>query len=224
MSLPIIQSCQKGQSLVETLIISLGLIALVKLSFILCWIFINILWMEHQLYQGLVCFAQQKKLEQCQYRVLRQIEKLDTLGTIKSLKIKRISKGMERVNSMAFLQQELFYQTDFKPPYSIKARELTSLTHSQLDFSWRADSDFSKKKLLHKHTSFQKNGFLQGTKVQAGFVTVLLLPFVALMVTGMLALSPLSRGIKGLTQAQSHCIQTNLQGQKELGNLFDKNS
>ena len=55
-----------------------------------------------------------------------------------------------------------------------------------------------------------------------GFVVLLLLPFTALMITVILGVSSLSLGIKNITRSQSHCIQKNLNRQKELGLVLEK--
>ena len=78
---------QKGQSLIETLVLSLVLITLLKFILIIFWLFINLLWMEHQLYQGIICKAQQKNDLLCKQKILQEIKKLNPLGKIKNLKI-----------------------------------------------------------------------------------------------------------------------------------------
>lgn len=100
-------TCQKGQSFVETLILTLTLIILVKFILLIFWVFINTLWMEHQLYQGLVCVAQQKKISQCKHTSLAQIKKLNTLGIIKSLNFKNFQ------NKWKGELQWHFYKRDF---------------------------------------------------------------------------------------------------------------
>lgn len=59
-------------------------------------------------------------------------------------------------------------------------------------------------------------------KFQSGFMSFLFLPFVALMMTGIIGFSFLSVGIKNITRSQSYCIRANLNGQKELGVLLTK--
>jgi len=79
---------QKGQSLTEALILSLALITVIYFTLLVFWIGTSILWMEHQLYQGIVCAAQHKGISLCKKTVLKQIKKLNPLGLIQSLKIK----------------------------------------------------------------------------------------------------------------------------------------
>ena len=131
---------------------------------------------------------------------------------------------------MAFLRKGFFYQTDSKSPSVKGDMELFSgyltvsnqsnLNRSYFAFIKRRDDILRKIKRLFKASS----GFLTfpAEKTQTGFVTVLLLLFTVLMLTGILGLSSLSLGIKDITRSQSHCIRENLQGQKELGLLLEK--
>ena len=56
------------------------------------WIFINLLWLEHQLYQGILCIAQQKQKILCKQKALQEIKKLNPLGKIQNLKMKQTKK------------------------------------------------------------------------------------------------------------------------------------
>ena len=63
--------------------------------------------MKHQLYQGILCIAKQKKEVLCKQKIGQEIKKLNPLGTIKTLKIKQtpnIYKGELLWN---------FYKQDF---------------------------------------------------------------------------------------------------------------
>ena len=86
---------QTGQTVVETLGLSLALTALVYLSWLLFWMGINILWIEHQLYQGLLCAAQHKEESLCKKTTLKQIKRLTVLGSVSLLKIKGYQKEWE---------------------------------------------------------------------------------------------------------------------------------
>ena len=79
---------QTGQTLIEALVFFLALIVMTNIILILFWIFVNLLWMEHQLYQGILCVAQQKELFVCEHNVLTNIKKLNDLGDLKSLNLK----------------------------------------------------------------------------------------------------------------------------------------
>jgi len=62
----------------------------------------------------------------------------------------------------------------------------------------------------------------KAVRQKKGFISFILLPFTTLFIVGMMGVSSLSLGIKNITQSQSYCIQTNLQGQKKLGVLLNK--
>ena len=62
--------------------------ALIQCTLLIFWIGINVLWMEHQLYQGLICSAEQKGIKQCKETILKQIKKLNPAGDVRSLQIK----------------------------------------------------------------------------------------------------------------------------------------
>ncbi len=78
--------------------------------------------------------------------------------------------------------------------------------------------DFLQQKIFNP-TDFKPPAVKSGAQ---GFASLLLLPIMALMITALMGLSSLSLGIKNITKAQSYCIQTSLQGQKELGALLKK--
>ena len=81
----ILLNSQKGQSLIESLILSFALITILKFILITFWLFISLLWIEHQLYQGIVCKAQQKTEILCKQKIRQEIKKLNRLGKIKQL-------------------------------------------------------------------------------------------------------------------------------------------
>ena len=78
---------KKGQSHIELLVVSFVLITLVKGILILFWIFTNFLWMEHQLYQGLICRAEKRPISMCKTKVLNQIKKLNQIGEFTEIKL-----------------------------------------------------------------------------------------------------------------------------------------
>ena len=71
---------KKGQSNIEVALLSFILIVLIKGSLVLFWIFTNFLWVEHQLYQGLICRAEKKATAVCKMKVLTNIKKLNKSG------------------------------------------------------------------------------------------------------------------------------------------------
>ena len=108
--------CKKGQSFIETLILALSLMLLIQGTLLIFWIGVNILWMEHQLYQGLLCTAQQKEIEQCKYNTLKQIKKLNSLGTIKSLKIKEFQNEWKGEIQWTFYKKNFYIKQNFILP------------------------------------------------------------------------------------------------------------
>ena len=99
---------KKGQSLVEALIVSLGLIAVTKIILVLFWIFVSLIWMEHQLYQGLICSAQQRNHRDCEQKVLNQIRRLNRLGKIQSVKIKEFKQEWRGEIQWIFYEKVFF--------------------------------------------------------------------------------------------------------------------
>ena len=110
---------------------------------------------------------------------------------------------------MAFLQKRFLYQTKLKPSLLGYNKLFRRLRH----FFFKPLESF-----LQKPCSSNKNKL----KNQKGSISLLLLPLISLMMTGIIGLVSLSVGIKNITQAQSTCINRNLKGQKELGVLLEK--
>ena len=54
----------------------------------------------------------------------------------------------------------------------------------------------------------------------SAFITALFLPFLSLMLIGLMGLTGLSLGIKNITRSQSYCIKQALQTQKKLGKIL----
>ena len=111
------QNSQKGQSVIEFMIISLAIISLIKGILILFWIFISLLWIEHQLYQGLICAAQQKNINLCERITAQQIKKLNSLGVIKSLKLKKFKKDWKGKAQWSFYKKNFFIKQSLSLPY-----------------------------------------------------------------------------------------------------------
>lgn len=89
----------------------------------------------------------------------------------------------------------------------------------------RGSPVFANKKLSKRMERSYSLAFLQNKfcyKANSGFISVLLLPLISLMITGMIGLTMFSVGIKNITKVQSYCIQISLKGQKELGQVLTK--
>ena len=102
---------KKGQSLMEMLVVSVLFISLIQIIFILFWIFVSRMWIEHQLYQGILCVARQQKPSVCKLMVLQKIYTLNPVGRVKEIRIRQIHtewKGYVRwriYRSFFFIQQ-----------------------------------------------------------------------------------------------------------------------
>ena len=83
------------------------------------------------------------------------------------------------------------------------------------------EDESGKSKLdIEKIEELQKPLTLLGD--DSGFMSVLLVSFSALILTGVMGISLLSVGIKNITKGQTICIQTGLKGQKRLAGLLEK--
>ena len=81
-----------GQGSLEALVMAAVLLALIKGALILFWILIGSLWIEHQLYQALICAAEGRGKSLCAERMKNNIKRLDPAGNIKSAEIKQYPK------------------------------------------------------------------------------------------------------------------------------------
>ena len=78
---------KKGQGVIEMILFSFALIISINLSMILFWILANKLWTEHSLYQGLICRAEKKPMIVCKQQILKNMKKLNKIGSFKELKL-----------------------------------------------------------------------------------------------------------------------------------------
>lgn len=107
---------QRGQGLIETLILSLCFTILIHTSLLIFWIGVNVVWIEHQLYQGILCFAQHREERQCKEKVLEQIKRLNSLGKITTLQIKNFQKNWEGKIIWNFYGRSFLIQQNFILP------------------------------------------------------------------------------------------------------------
>ena len=107
---------QKGQSLSEALILSLAFLTLFHFSLLTVWMGINILWMEHQLYQGILCSAQQKSIKFCRWTALKKIKNFNPLGKIQSLRITNFQNKWKGEISWSFYKKEFVIQQTLSLP------------------------------------------------------------------------------------------------------------
>ena len=106
----------KGQGLLEALILSLALITLIYCTLLFFWMGTSLLWIEHQLYQGIVCVAEQKELNLCKQRVLKQINKLNSVGVIKALKIQNFQNQWKGEILWNFYKKDFMIQQSLSLP------------------------------------------------------------------------------------------------------------
>ncbi|MBC6414979.1 MAG: hypothetical protein GDA46_01110 [Bdellovibrionales bacterium] len=104
---------QKGQALVEMAVISFVLIGFIQILLKLAWMFINLIWIEHQLYQAVLCLAQQKEKQICETILLRDIKKLN-----KGVKISSVNLSPEKGKLLwHFYKKDFLIKQDLKLPY-----------------------------------------------------------------------------------------------------------
>ena len=114
---------------------------------------------------------------------------------------------------MELLQKRFFNQTKLNSS-SVKRhsfyKRMSAISQRQ---SLDVTTLFKRANLIN--LPFQKKG-------EAGFITILLLPFLSLLLIALMSFTVLSTGIKNITRTQSLCIQQALQTQKELGNILSQ--
>ena len=85
---------QAGQGTVETLILFTTLVLMFKGGLMLFWLLIGNLWMDHQLYQHLICRAQGQKEIFCVRQLLMKTEKLISKENIKDIQVIHQSRNV----------------------------------------------------------------------------------------------------------------------------------
>lgn len=68
------------------------------------------------MYQATVCIAQQKEIGQCKYTALKQIRKLNLLGTIKSITIQELQNERRGVLKWHFYKRDFFFKQTLNLP------------------------------------------------------------------------------------------------------------
>ena len=71
-----------GQSVIEVLGICLSLILILKGILVVFWLTAGSLWVDHQLYQKLICLAEGRPQILCQERLIKNIKTLHPMGTL----------------------------------------------------------------------------------------------------------------------------------------------
>lgn len=107
---------QKGQGLIEVLILSPVLIILFQFILLVFWIGVNVLWMEHQLYQGILCVAQKKDIQLCKMKVTQQIKRFNTVENIQSVKINHFNNEWKGEIIWNIYKKKFFIQQNLHLP------------------------------------------------------------------------------------------------------------
>ena len=103
---------KKGQTLIEAAILCFVLIGFIQFILMLAWIFINLIWMEHQLYQGVLCLAQQREQQACEHRLLTAVKKLNQWAEISSLNLQPHKGEL----LWRFYNKDFLIKQELKPP------------------------------------------------------------------------------------------------------------
>lgn len=78
-----------GQSVIEVLCVCLSLFLILKGTLLVFWLAAGSLWMDHQLYQKLICLAEGRPQIICRQRLLKNIKAFNPVGVITHLQIKK---------------------------------------------------------------------------------------------------------------------------------------
>ena len=73
---------RSGQSVIEVFCICLSLILILKGMFVVFWLTAGSLWMDHQLYQKLICLAEGRPQALCREKLIKNIKTLHPMGTL----------------------------------------------------------------------------------------------------------------------------------------------
>ena len=83
----------KGQSVIEVSCVLLGLILALKGMFLVFQLTAGALWVDHQVYQHLICLAEGRSQTFCREKLIKTIIKFNPAGAVSRLQVK---KGMNR--------------------------------------------------------------------------------------------------------------------------------
>lgn len=74
-----------GQGSLETFVFLAVLILIVKGGLMLFWLLAGQLWLDHQLYQHLICRAKGRSEILCTKKLLKEVKKFTRIGSIKDI-------------------------------------------------------------------------------------------------------------------------------------------
>lgn len=78
-----------GQSVIEVLGVCLSLILLLKGILLVFWLTAGSLWVDHQLYQKLVCRAEGRSQTLCREKLIKNIQALHPTGVVTHFQIRK---------------------------------------------------------------------------------------------------------------------------------------
>ena len=107
---------KKGQSLVETLVFCLALSFLTQAVLLFFLTAVSFIYMEHQLYQGILCAARGEGAHYCKTKALEQIKKFNPAGQVIFLKINHFQKEGKGVIKWRFLKTNFFIRQTLRLP------------------------------------------------------------------------------------------------------------
>ena len=85
----------KGQILIESLILLPLTSACLILSLLFFFLYSQYLWMDHQLYQALLCSAKGRSSAVCTYQMQKKIKSFLWMGHITNIQIKKSFSGFK---------------------------------------------------------------------------------------------------------------------------------
>ena len=107
---------QSGQALIETVV----LFPLVASCFILCLLFFNVyaqqLWMDHQLYQSLVCMAKGHTSYTCEKKMKKKIKSFLWAGRLEETKLYKKANKWQGT----FVWRTQFWRIPFRKTFELK--------------------------------------------------------------------------------------------------------
>ena len=101
----------------EALVLCLALSFLIQALFLLFWTAVSFIFIEHQLYQGVLCAVRGENPQSCKSKVLARIRKFHPVGKTLSIKINTSQKGGKGLIQWRFLKTDFFIKQTVQLPY-----------------------------------------------------------------------------------------------------------
>lgn len=107
---------RSGQAVIETMV----LLPLVTAGFMLCFLFFHVhaqhLWMDHQLYQALICLAKGKTKANCETQMKKKIKSFLWFGKLQNIQF----HAREKKWTASLIWKTVFWQIKFKKQINLK--------------------------------------------------------------------------------------------------------